>query len=147
MKNNTTYNKLLSEADDFFAIARKEYAAGKKNNNDKGIRQGAEKAWNASVQATKALAARRGEKIPRSYNAQFLLLRQIEKENQPALNGFPVLSSMFSVFAKGLHGECFYHGEYTLEELNFNFEDVKRYIEIIKHLANSIQPKKTMTND
>lgn len=135
MKNNTTYKKLMSEAEDFFAIARKEYAAGKKNNNDKCIRQGAEKAWNASIQATKALAARRGEKIPRSYNSQFLLLRQIEKENQPALNGFPVLSSMFRGFARGLHGECFYHGEYKTDELNFDFVDVKRYIEIIKLLA------------
>ena len=135
MKINTTYNKLLSEAEDFFTIARKEYAMGKKSNNDIHIRQGAEKAWNASVQATKALAASRGEKIPRSYNSQFLLLRQIEKENQPALNGFPVLSSMFRGFASCLHGECFYHGEYKTDELDFDFEDVKRYIEIIKLLA------------
>ena len=134
MKSNATYNHLIKEAEGFLSLAQKEYEKGKKSSNDKIIRQGAEKAWNAAVQATKARAAKMGKKTPRSYNSQFLMLRQIENENQPALNGFPVLSSMFRGFARGLHGECFYHGEYKTDELNFDFEDVKQYIDIIKKL-------------
>ncbi len=134
MKSNATYNHLIEEAEGFLSIAQKEYEKGKKSSNDKIIRQGAEKAWNASVQATKALAAISGKSIPRSFNAQLQFLRQFEKRKINGLNGYPLLSRMFKSFASSMHGECFYHGEYNLPELNTDFEDVKQYIEIIKNL-------------
>jgi len=38
----------------------------------------------------------------------------------------------FLSFARGLHGECFYHGEYELDELDNDFEEVINFIDIIK---------------
>lgn len=132
MKPNGTYNKLIKEADAFFNIALKEYKQGKKEKDDKTIRQGAEKAWNAAVQATKALAVKSGKNVPRSFSAQLLFLMELEKRKIEKLNGFRLLSPLFKLFAKGLHGECFYHGEYNLHELETDFEDVKQFIDIIK---------------
>ena len=131
MKNNTTYNHLIKEAEGFLSLAQKEYKKGKKNSNDKIIRQGAEKAWNATVQATKALAAKTGKPIPRSYNSLKLLLKETEKKNNRTLNGYPLMLAFLS-FARGLHGECFYHGEYELDELDNDFEEVINFIDIIK---------------
>ena len=76
MKPNRTYHKLINEADAFFNIALKEYKQGKKEKDDKTIRQGAEKAWNAAVQATLALAVRKSKSLPRSYKAQFIFLNE-----------------------------------------------------------------------
>ncbi|MBW8060782.1 MAG: hypothetical protein FVQ78_10830 [Solirubrobacterales bacterium] len=126
----------MSEADDFFAIARKEYAVGKKKKLDKSIRQGAEKAWNASVQATKALAIKIKGKIPRSYNAQRQFLYELRKHNQNKINGY--LLTAFKGFASRLHGECFYHGEYDFQDLEQDFEEVKHYIDEIKKMEDAI---------
>ena len=133
MKTNVTYRKYLTEADCFFAIAQREYEAGKKENNDKSIRQGAEKAWNASVQATKAIALKMTGKIPRSYNAQWQFLNDLIKKN--TTNGYLLMA--FKEFAKGLHGECFYHGEYELNEMNNDFEQVKHFIDEIKKICHN----------
>jgi hypothetical protein len=134
MKPNRTYHKLINEADAFFNIALKEYKQGKKKKEDKTIRQGAEKAWNAAVQATKALAVKSGKTVPRSFNAQFRFLMELEKDKISSLNGFSLLSLSFKSFASRLHGECFYHGEYNIPELETDFEDVKQYIHLIKNI-------------
>jgi hypothetical protein len=63
-----------------------------------------------------------------------MLLREIEKNEHGAMNGYPFLSNMFGHFAKTLHGNCFYHGEYRTDELDIHIEDVKQYIHIIKNL-------------
>ncbi|MBI2968604.1 MAG: hypothetical protein HYY40_12445 [Bacteroidetes bacterium] len=134
MKHNGTYNKLIKEAETFYTLALKEYNTGKRKKDDKTIRQGAEKAWNAAVQATKALAIKSGKNIPRSFNAQLLRIREIEKDKKSIINGYPLLSNMFSNFASRLHGNCFYHGEYRTDELDIHIEDVKQYIHIIKNI-------------
>jgi DNA mismatch repair ATPase MutS len=135
MKPNGTYNKLIKEADNFFNIALKEYRKGKKEKNDRAIRQGAEKAWNAAVQATKALVVKNGKNIPRGFNAQLMMLREFAKKQHTIINGYPLLSSMYLRFASRMHGEYFYHGEYSIDELNFDFDDVKQYIRIIKNIC------------
>lgn len=131
MKSNATYNHLIKEAEGFLSLAQKEYEKGKKSSDDKIIRQGAEKAWNAAVQATKALALKTDKTVPRSYKAQYLFLYEFEKKHNGTLNGYP-LSRLFKLFSSGLHGECFYHGEYEFFELDHDFEEVTKFIDIIK---------------
>jgi hypothetical protein len=139
MEPNRTYNKLIKDADVFFNVAMKEYKKGisaltngKKEKGDKIIRQAAEKAWNAAVQAVKALAVSNGKKIPRNFNAQKIFLIDMEKNNG-TLNGYPFYA-VFKGFASQLHGECFYHGEYQPDE--HDFKDVKRFINEIKKCCN-----------
>lgn len=123
----------MNEAEDFLRVAQREYKRGKEKENETKIRQSAEKAWNASFQATKALAAKMGKRIPRSYNAQIQFLSQIERENPDISNGYP-FSVVFRAFASRLHGECFYHGDYVIDELDLDFGSVRRYIKVIKNL-------------
>ena len=131
MKSNATYNHLIKEAEGFLSLAQKEYEKGKKSSNDKTIRQGAEKAWNAAVQATLALAANAERRVPRSYKAQLLFLSEFQKKNNGVINGYS-LTNAFGLFAGKLHGDCFYYGEYELYELDLNFEEVTNFIDIIK---------------
>jgi len=137
MKPNGTYHKLINEADAFFNIALKEYKKGKKEKDDKTIRQGAEKAWNAAVQATLALAVRKSKSLPRSYKAQFIFLNEFCNKNKAKINGSK-LDLNFSAFAKFLHGECFYFGNYELFELDVYFNRVAQYIDIIKNFKHEL---------
>lgn len=127
-----TPEQFLREGRQFLRLGLKEFQEGKRRRLDKRIRQGAEKAWNAAVQGTLALALASGRKLPRSYGAQWKLLAELHRDGD-LTQAF--LLNAFQNFAKLLHGECFYYGDYSIEEVERTLIEVRRFLDTIERLV------------
>ena len=114
-------------ADDLLAFAREEARQGFKAANSIQIRDAAEKAWNAAVQATDLAMRFRGQRPspgPEAHRDRHAFLESIGRHD---------LHKQFSFFAERLHGACFYNGLMPHEEdMNRWLDEVAQYIADIK---------------
>jgi hypothetical protein len=114
-------------ADDFLAHARQEAREGFKADDSIRIREAAEKAWNAAVQATDLAMRARGTPPtpgPMAHADRHLFFERIGRAD---------LQQKYSFFADRLHGACFYEGRVPHEEtMNRWFDEVRQYIDDIK---------------
>jgi len=118
---------LAQLADDFLAFARQESREGFKADDPIRIRDAAEKAWNAAVQATDLAMRARGQMAspgPRAHSDRHVFFEKIGRRD---------LQAKYAFFADRLHGSCFYEGRLPHEELmNQWLDEVHQYIEDIK---------------
>jgi len=124
----------ISEARKFAESAAAEFERWEKEKGDVFIRDAAEKAWNAVLQATNALLLGRGfpeEKI-RSHRDRRLALDSLElKDPQVRDGGF---RDRFGAREYHLHERCFYDGEYIPEKVREDILKAREYVEDVEKL-------------
>jgi len=123
-------SKYIAEAEKFYREALKEFEAGKRERNDARIRDSAEKAWNAIVQATNYLFEREGLPIPASHHERRRGLIELARKNM----WFREMGFLDRYMARigNLHESCFHEGIYDLELLEEEFKKVKSFMEDVK---------------
>jgi hypothetical protein len=113
--------------EDLLAFARQEAREGFRRQNSIQIRDAAQKAWNAAVQATDLAMRARGQMPSMGPDAH--------RDRHPFLEsiGRHDLHKQFSFFAERLHGACFYHGLMPHEEdMNRWLDEVGQYVADLK---------------
>jgi len=124
----------VSEAEKFLKASLIEFERGKKEKSDVIIRDAAEKAWNAVLQATNVLLIGRGfaEEKVKSHRERRLALNLLElKDPQIRARGF---RDRFGAREHYLHEMCFYEGEYLPEGVIDDILKVKSYIEDVEEV-------------
>jgi len=119
----------LSEARKFAEAALTEFGRWEKEKTDVVMRDAAEKAWNAVIQATNALLLGRGfseEKI-KSHRERRLALDILQSKDSEVRN--KGLRDRFSAREHNLHERCFYEGEYVPEGVKEDIWKAKEYVE------------------
>jgi len=122
----------VSEAKKFLKAALIEFERGEKKKSDVIIRDAAEKAWNAVLQATNALLIGRGfpEEKVKSHRDRRLALNSLElRDPQIRAKGF---RDRFGAREHYLHEMCFYEGEYLPEGIRDDISKVKSYIDDVE---------------
>ena len=122
--------ELLRDSYEFYQAAVKEMVEGIKENNTVKLRDSAEKAWNAAVQAANALALRYTGLIPRSHYERRRALREVEQK-VPELAGLSIYDR-YAARSRLLHGEVFYEGVLDPDLLKIEIEKVLEFMEIVK---------------
>lgn len=123
-------NNYLEIASQFLAEAKKELAQAKQNGNDIIIRDAAEKAWNAIVQATNGLFLAKTKETPQSHYERRKGLLELAK-NFPSIKKKGLLDR-FMARCGILHENCFYEGIYDLSLLEEEMEKVAQYIKDVE---------------
>jgi len=121
----------LDEARKFLDAAYTEFERGVKEGRDEVIRDAAEKAWNATIQATTALLLAKGigEEEVKTYRQKRLTLEELSiKDEEVRQLG---LGDRFMAREYRLHIRCFYDGEYTVDAIREELDKVKQYIDDI----------------
>ena len=123
----------LEDAEAFIAEARRELERGVKEGDVLRLRDAAEKAWNAVVQASNALILRYSGKVPSSHWERRRLLRELEtsREEIASLG----LRDRYSARERNLHELAFYEGIVEVEDLEFEVEKAARYVEDVRRLV------------
>jgi len=114
--------------------AFREFEKGVKEEKDEVIRDAAEKAWNATIQATTALLLAKGfsEEEIKTYRQKRLTLEELSiKDEEIRRLG---LGDRFMVREYSLHVRCFYDGEYTVDAIREELEKSKQYLDDIAKL-------------
>ncbi len=117
----------------FLARAEDELAAGRASQDEVELRQAAEKGWGAATEATKALFAARGEKIPAGTRAKKARLDEIQ-DRDPAVQREHVADS-FTRFLHNLHSEAWGDGTVSVKAIERDLRRVGEYISTIERLA------------
>jgi hypothetical protein len=116
----------------FIEEALKEFKVGVENNDTIRIGDAAEKAWNAVVQATNALILYYLDKIPSSYWERRRLLRELERV-KPEVESLS-LRDRYSARERNLHELVFYEGVIDVNDVEFELEKAKKYVEDVRKL-------------
>ena len=125
--------RYIDDAKGFYQEAVKEFERGVAENNLRVIRDAAEKAWNAIVQATNELMEKRGMPIPRTHHERRMGLLELERSDLRLKEmGF---RDRFGAREKYLHEDCFYDGFCPVEVVEEEIiHKVKSYIEDIERI-------------
>ena len=122
--------EFLKSAEEFINLAFKEFEEASKEKNNYRLRDAAEKAWNAVIQATNALAVKRVGQLPKTHYERRIILKNLEKEDLK-LREIGIYDR-YAARSRLLHGEIFYEGLLDLELLKLEIEKAKEYVELIK---------------
>jgi len=128
--------ELLKDSYEFYHAAVKELEEGIGEDNTVKLRDSAEKAWNAAVQAANALALKYTGLMPRSHYERRSSLREVERK-VPELARLGIYDR-YAARSRLLHGEIFYEGVLDPNLLKTEIEKVLEFIEIAKaHIKRS----------
>ena len=122
--------ELLKDSYEFYYAAIRELEEGTKEKNTVKLRDSAEKAWNAAVQAANALALKYIGLIPRRHYERRSALREIEQKI-PELAKLGIYDR-YAARSRLLHGEIFYEGVLDPNLLKIEIEKVFELMEIAK---------------
>lgn len=122
--------ELLKDSYQFYREATKEPEDGIRERNTVKLRDAAEKAWNATVQAANAMALRYVGLIPRSHYERRSALWEVEKR-VPELARLGIYDR-YAARSRLLHGEIFYEGVLDPDILKVEIEKVSEFIEIAR---------------
>jgi hypothetical protein len=106
--------------------AIKEFEEGVKENNPYKIRDSAEKAWNATIQATNALILKLTGKLPSSHWERRRMLRELETK-APEIEKL-MFRDRYGAREKHLHEAVFYEGNIDVEDVRYELGKVKAYL-------------------
>ena len=132
MEVNVRIKVYIDDSMKFVEEALKEFKVGVENNDTIRIRDAAEKAWNAVVQATNALILYYLGKTPSSHWERRRLLRELERV-KPEVESLG-LRDRYSARERNLHELVFYEGVIDVNDVEFELEKAKRYIEDVRKL-------------
>jgi HEPN domain-containing protein len=124
---------LLLSARDLYERALRDFEEALVKNDVIGVRDSAEKAWNAVVQAINALLLHYTGVMPRSHFERRKMLRELERSVREV--GELGLSDRYMARFKVLHGETFYEGIIDAEQLKDEMVKVKKIIEDVEKLV------------
>ena len=124
---------LLLSARDLYERALRDFEEAIVKNDVIGVRDSAEKAWNAVVQAINALLLHYTGVTPRSHFERRKMLRELERSVREV--GELGLSDRYMARFKVLHGETFYEGIIDAEQLKDEMVKVKKIIEDVEKLV------------
>jgi hypothetical protein len=118
---------LAQLADDLLTFARQEAREGFAKQNSIQVRDAAEKAWNAAIQATDLAMRFRGQRPapgPGAHQDRSEFLFSIGRRD---------LQKQFAFFADRLHGGCFDEGRMPHEEeMNLWLDEVAQFVTDVK---------------
>jgi len=120
---------LIKDAQDFIDLAFMEFEKGIEEKSSAKLRDSAEKAWNAVVQAVNALIFKYEGFLPKSHYERRLALKELEKKI-PKLKDFGIYDR-YAARSRLLHGEVFYEGILDVELLKLELEKAKELVEYI----------------
>ena len=123
----------------FHEESLKEFAEGARENNPHKIRDSAEKAWNATIQATNALILKLCGKLPSSHWERRKMLRELEMM-LPEVRGL-MLRDRYGARERYLHEVVFYEGVIDLEDIEYELEKVKAYLNDVEEVLKSTERK------
>jgi len=111
-----------------------EFEEGVKEGRDETIRDAAEKAWNATIQATTALLLAKGfnEEDIKTYRQKRLTLEELSAKDDQIRN--LGLRERFMAREYTLHLRCFYDGEYTTDTIREELEKARQFIDDVAKL-------------
>jgi uncharacterized protein (UPF0332 family) len=122
----------IDDAMKFVEEALREFRDGVANNDIVRVRDAAEKAWNAVIQATNALILHYLGKTPSSHWERRRLLRELEREKPEVESlGF---RDRYSARERNLHEMVFYEGLVDINDVEFELEKARRYVEDARKL-------------
>jgi hypothetical protein len=124
----------LSDAWSFLEAAKREFSESK--GDPVKVRDAAEKAWNAVVQATDALIYALTGVRPMSHYERRVALRDLERRFEGARR--LGLRDRYMARYKVLHGEAFYEGVVDLEEIEVELGKVEEYIRDVESLLKEV---------
>jgi len=122
----------IDDAMRFIEEALKEFRDGIANNDMIRVRDAAEKAWNAVIQATNALILYYIGKTPSSHWERRRLLRELERE-KPEMESLG-FRDRYSARERNLHEMVFYEGLIDVSDVELELEKAKRYVEDVRKL-------------
>jgi HEPN domain-containing protein len=131
--SESTVKALLLSARELYERALRDFEEAIVKNDVIGIRDSAEKAWNAVVQAINALLLHYTGVMPRSHFERRKMLRELERSVREV--GELGLSDRYMARFKILHGETFYEGVIDIEQLKDEMVKVKKIIEDVEKLV------------
>jgi hypothetical protein len=123
----------LAEAKALHKHALEEFRRGVQENDEMVIRDAAEKAWNAVVQATNYLFEKTRGPVPRSHFHRRKGLLELGK-TVPAIKRRNLVDR-YMAREQMLHEMCFYEGIYDRSILEENFDKVKKFITDVEEVA------------
>ena len=130
--DKTRVKVYIEDAERFLEEAYREFEEGIRENNTIKIRDSAEKAWNAVVQATNALILVLTGKTPSSHWERRRLLRELEKKYDFIEEyGF---RDRYSARERNLHELVFYENIIDLDDIRVEFSKTKKYINDVKEV-------------
>ena len=132
MEVNVKVKVYMDDSMRFVEEALKEFKVGVENNDAIRIRDAAEKAWNAVVQATNALILYYLGKTPSSHWERRHLLRELERV-KPEVESLG-LRDRYSARERNLHELVFYEGVIDVNDVEFELEKAKTYVEDVRRL-------------
>ena len=132
MEVNVKVKVYMDDSMRFVEEALKEFKVGVENNDAIRIRDAAEKAWNAVVQATNALILYYLGKTPSSHWERRRLLRELERV-KPEVESLG-LRDRYSARERNLHELVFYEGVIDVNDVEFELEKAKTYVEDVRRL-------------
>ncbi|RLE88270.1 MAG: hypothetical protein DRJ49_05265 [Thermoprotei archaeon] len=123
----------LEDAREFIEEAFEEFEKGVHENNTARIRDSAEKAWNAVIQASNALILKYTDRVPSSHWERRRLLRELEKVH-PEIEkmGF---RDRYSARERNLHELVFYEGIIDIEDIRVELEKARKFIKDVEKLV------------
>jgi len=110
----------------FYEESLREFEEGVNESNPYKIRDAAEKAWNAVVQATNALLLKLMGKLPSSHWERGRMLRELEKMLPEV--GRLMLRDRYGARERHLHEMVFYEGVIDVEDVKYELEKVEAYL-------------------
>ena len=125
-----SYSEYIQRARTFQKKALEEFS--KSNGDETAIRQSAEKAWGAVVQATNALFVKYGMKPPKGTTRREKLLFELERKNQEFAKA--EILDKFTRFLYSLHVLCFYEGDFSAELIERDIRRVEDFINLCSRL-------------
>jgi hypothetical protein len=129
---NVKVKVYMDDSMKFVEEASKEFKVGVENNDAIRIRDAAEKAWNAVVQATNALILYYLGKTPLSHWERRHILRELERA-KPEVESLG-LRDRYSARERNLHELVFYEGVIDVNDVEFELEKAKKYVEDVRKL-------------
>ncbi len=132
MEVNVKVKVYMDDSIRFVEEALKEFKVGVENNDAIRIRDAAEKAWNAVVQATNALILYYLGKTPSSHWERRRLLRELERV-KPEVESLG-LRDRYSARERNLHELVFYEGVIDVNDVEFELEKARKYVEDVRKL-------------
>lgn len=130
LKDMSSVDELLKSADEFIDLAFRGFEKAVVEKSNIKLRDSAEKAWNAVVQAANALILEKEGYTPRSHYERRLALRNLEKSDE-RLRELGIYDR-YGARSRLLHGEVFYEGVYDIDLLKLEIEKAKEFVEIVK---------------
>jgi len=124
--------ELLKEAKLFYGEAVDELEKAINEGSRVKMRDAAEKAWNAVVQAANALALTVEGEVPRSHYERRISLKNIEAKIPSALE--KGVYDRYAARSRLLHGEIFYEGVFDPDLLRVEVEKAGDFIKIVENI-------------